>query len=153
MNGNLYERRRQFTNNEPGNGFEAWRQLFQEFAGGSAIANVGAFRRIQEYPRCEDLNKLGQHLAEWEELITEYGKNLQSCPMELRTMTLGIIPRSYEDELLPKESEYPSWRSILVYCRKRTRKIQHRAYADSVRHPKSPTVKHSVHSPSAVGGS
>ena len=145
VNASLYERRRQFTNNEPGNGFEAWRQIYLEFAGGSAIANVGGFRRIQEFPRCEDLHKLGQHLADWEELITEYGSNLQSCPMELRTMTLGIIPRSFEDELMPKEAEYPTWRSVIVYCRKRTRNLQHRAYADLVRHPKAPTVKHSVH--------
>ena len=60
-------------------------------------------------------------------------------------MTLGIIPRSFEDELMPKEAEYPTWRSVIVYCRKRTRNLQHRAYADLVRHPKAPTVKHSVH--------
>ena len=93
----LYERRGQFTNGEPGNGFEAWRQLVLEYSGGSAIANVGGFRRIQEFPRCEDLKKLGQHLADWEETIGKNGQNLMRCPDELRTMTLGVIPKSYED--------------------------------------------------------
>ena len=151
VNTNLYDRRTQFTNNEAGNGFEAWRQIFQEFAGGSSMANVGGFRRIQEYPKCEDIRRLGQHLADWEELINLYGKNLQSCPEELRTMTLGIIPSAFEDELLPKEVEYPTWRSILVFCRKRTRHLQHREYADLVRHPKSPSVKHSVHAFNSPG--
>ena len=90
----LYERRGQFTNGEPGNGFEAWRQLVLEYSGGSAIANVGGFRRIQEFPRCEDLKKLGQHLADWEETIGKNGQNLMRCPDELRTMTLGVIPKS-----------------------------------------------------------
>ena len=149
VNSDLYDRRQQFTNGEAGNGFEAWRQLFQEFAGGSAIANVGGFRRIQEFPRCEDIRKLGQHLADWEQLINQYGKNLQSCPVELRMMTLGIIPRAFEDGLLLKDVEYPTWRSIAVYCRARTKNLQHRAYADLIRHPKSPTVKHAVNSFSA----
>ena len=48
VNASLYDRRRQFTNNEPGNGFEAWRQIYLVFAGGSAIADVGGFMRIQE---------------------------------------------------------------------------------------------------------
>ena len=68
------------------------------------------------------------------------------CPEELRTMTLGVIPKSFEDELMHKEAEYPTWRSLLVYCRVRTRNIQHRAYEDLVRHPTSPTVRGSVHS-------
>ena len=71
---NMYERRNQFTNGEAGNGFEAWRQMYLEYCGGGSIANVGGFRRIQEYPRCEDVRKLGQHLADWEEFVTKYGK-------------------------------------------------------------------------------
>ena len=50
VNQDLYERRGQFTNFEAGNGFEAWRQINLEFVGGGAIANVGGFRRIQEFP-------------------------------------------------------------------------------------------------------
>ena len=53
VNQDLYDRRNQFTNDEPGNGFEAWRAMCIEFAGGNAFANIGGFRRIQEYPRCE----------------------------------------------------------------------------------------------------
>ena len=78
----LYDRRNQLTNFEAGNGFEAWRQIHLEFAGGGPIANVGGFRRIQEYPRCEDLKKLERHLADWEELINKYGQNLLRCPEE-----------------------------------------------------------------------
>ena len=142
----LYERRGQFTNFEQGNGFEAWRQIHLEFVGGGAIANVGGFRRIQEYPRCDDLRKLHQHLADWEELVNKYGQNLMICPDELRTMTLGIIPRSHEDELLHREREYPTWRDVLIYCRKRTRELRHKAYADLLRHPKPPTVpKQAIH--------
>ena len=60
-------------------------------------------------------------------------------------MTLGVIPKSYEDELMHKEVEYPNWRSVISYCTKRTRTLQHRAYADLVRHPRSATVKGSMH--------
>ena len=109
VNPALYDRRKQLTNCEPGNGFEAWRQNVQEFSGGSALANVGGFRRIQEFPRCDDVSRLGKHLADWEELITMYGQALMNCPAELRTMTLGIIPRCFEDELLPKDTEFPTW--------------------------------------------
>ena len=137
----LYDRRNQLTNFEAGNGFEAWRQLHLEFAGGGPIANVGGFKRIQEYPRCEDLKKLEKHLADWEELISKYGSNLLKCPEELRTMTLGVVPRSVEDELIHKDQEYPTWRHVISYCRKRTRQLQHRAYADLVRHPRAPNVK------------
>ena len=67
------------------------------------------------------------------------------CPEEPRAMTLGIIPRSYEDELLPKDDEYRTWRDVVNWCRKRTRNLQHRAYADLVRHPRSPAVKGNMH--------
>ena len=91
------------------------------------------------------MKKLGQHLADWEETIGKYGQHLMRCPDELRTMTLGVIPKSYEDELMHKEVEYPTWRSVISYCTKRTRTLQHRAYADLVRHPRSPSVKGSMH--------
>ena len=76
----MYERCNRFTNGEAGNGCKAWSQMYLEYSGGGAIANVGGFRRIQEYRRCEDVKTLGQHLADWEELVTKYGKNLMQCP-------------------------------------------------------------------------
>ena len=60
-------------------------------------------------------------------------------------MTLGIIPRSYENEFLPKDDGYRTWRDVINWCRKRTRNLQHRAYADLVRHPRSPVAKGSMH--------
>ena len=82
------------------------------------------------FPKCEDMKKLGQHLADWEEMIGKYGQNLMGCPGGLRTMTLGVIPKSYEDEFMHEEVGYPNWRSVISYCTRFTRPLQHRAYAD-----------------------
>ena len=49
------------------------------------------------------MKKLGQHLADWEEMIGKYGQNLMRCPEGLRTMSLGVIPKSCKDELMHKE--------------------------------------------------
>ena len=56
-------------------------------------------------------------------------------------MTLGVIPKSFEDELIHKVKEYPTWRSLLDYCRTRTRELKHRTYADLIRKPKPPTIE------------
>ena len=66
------------------------------------------------------LNGVKKHLADWEELVKKYGKNLMQCPGELRTMALGVIPTNMKTELMPTDIEFPTWQSILEYCRKRT---------------------------------
>ena len=103
----LYERRNQLCGAEEGNRFEAWRQIFHEHSGGGSLQTVGGFRRFIEYPRCERLNGLQKHLADWEELVRKYGKNLMQCSGELRTMALGVIPTDMETELMPKDVGFP----------------------------------------------
>ena len=43
--------------------------------------NVGGIQRLLGFPRCEKLDKLTQHLADWQETLQKYGRNLMnSCP-------------------------------------------------------------------------
>jgi hypothetical protein len=144
----LYERRSQLCGSEDGNGFEAWRQIFLEHSGGGSLQTLGGFRRLIEYPRCERLNGLQKHLADWEELVKKYGKNLMTCPGELRAMVLGIIPSDMETELMPKDVEYPTWQTIIAFCRKTTIYLRHKELSDQVRNPKPPTrgLGHKVNS-------
>ena len=46
----LYRRRKQLCGGVPGNGFEMWRWLYQEFQGGSEAVMLGGSRRLQDFP-------------------------------------------------------------------------------------------------------
>ena len=61
------------------------------------------------------------------------------CPGELRTIPLGEIPTDMETELMPKDIKFPTWQSILEYCRKRTVHLRHKELSDQMRNPKPPT--------------
>ena len=79
------------------------------------------------------ISGLQKHLADWEELVRKYGKNLTQCPGELRTMALGVIPAGMETELMPKDVEYHTWQSIVAYCRKRTTNLRHKELSDQAK--------------------
>ena len=140
VNIDLYNRREDLTSGEEGNGFEAWRRIHEECKGEGPIVNHGGFKRLQSWPKCEDIKKLHQHLADWEICLNKYGSNLKQCPQELRIMILDIIPEKMKDEIIHKDAEYPTYQSILRFCRKRTIHLRHREFAELARNPKGPNV-------------
>ena len=94
------------------NGFELWRKLYTRYGGGSKIVSVGGFQRFTHFPRCENLQNLEGHMAEWERLKDEYAGSLKDDEAALRIMFLGILPEAEEQRVSIKEAKYPDWKSI-----------------------------------------
>ena len=117
----LYSRRIQLAGGEAqaGNGFEIWRKLYQEHHGGAEAVKLGGIRRLQEWPKCSNINNLNQHLDAWKECLETHNQELLNAPNVLRSMIMGIIPNDYEDEILVRP-EIQSWEQIIEFCQRRT---------------------------------
>ena len=101
LNDTLYGRRVQLAGGETetGNGFEIWRQLFVEHHGGMDAVQLGGMRRLQEWPRCNTIGNLSAHLDSWVACLETHNQELTAAPKVLRSMIMGVIPTSYEDEI------------------------------------------------------
>ena len=117
----MYARRTQIANGEFGNVFELWRRLFLEYQGGSDAVDFGGMRRLQKFPKCENLTRLSEHIDDWLDVLANYGSELASCPKLLRNMLLGILPKSLETEMLDKSHrpEFSTYQGIISFCRQR----------------------------------
>ena len=119
LSDSTYKRRNQLCGGEPGNGLEMWRYLYQEFQGGSDAVHRGGARRLQEWPRCNNLSQLAGHLDDWVGCLQTHCSELLHAPgMVRRTMLLGVVPTEYEDELLSKP-HIKSWQEIVRWCKLR----------------------------------
>ena len=119
---------------EKGNGFEIWRKLFQEHHGNADILQVGGVRRLKEWPRCTNHQKLKQHLADWEECLELHNVELMNAPNTLRTMLLDVIPTDYEDEILVRP-EIRTYKDIVMFCNRRSEHKRAKQLAEAVRRP------------------
>ena len=119
---------------EKGNGFEIWRKLFQEHHGNADILQVGGVRRLKEWPRCTNHQKLKQHLADWEECLEVHNVELMNAPNTLRTMLLDVIPADYEDEILIRP-EVRTYKDIVMFCNRRSEHKRAKQLAEAVRRP------------------
>ena len=119
---------------EKGNGFEIWRKLFQEHHGNADILQVGGVRRLKEWPKCTNHQKLKQHLADWEECLELYNVELMNAPNTLRTMLLDVIPTDYEDEILVRP-EIRTYKDIILFCNRRSEHKRAKQLAEGVRRP------------------
>ena len=133
----MYTRRTQIAGGEFGNGFELWRRLYMENQGGDDAITFGGLRRLQEFPRCEQLAKLSEHLDDWLDVLSTYGHELEHCPKLLRHMVLSIIPKSLESEILDKAHlpEFNSYSSIIQFCRRRTNQSRTKELSEMARRP------------------
>ena len=75
----MYNRRTQWAGGDFGNGFEFWRRMYIEYQGGSEAVEYGGIRRLQEFPRCSNISKLGEHLDDWLDVLTTHGAELEHC--------------------------------------------------------------------------
>ena len=130
----LYRRRHQLSGGEKGNGFEMWRYLFQEYHGGSDAVHLGGARRLQEWPRCNNLAQLSSHLDDWVECLQTHCVEMLHAPGMVRSMLLGVIPTEYEEELLSKP-HIKSWQEIINWCKLRTTYKRQKVLAEATRKP------------------
>ena len=96
------------------------RLLHIEFQGGTGTVEYGGVERLQKFPRCTDLKRLGEHIDDWLDVLSTYGFELEHCPRMLRSMILTIFPKAYEEELLDKPECTRSYLDIIALCRQKT---------------------------------
>ena len=90
LDDNMLSRRMIITAGEEFNGFELWRHLFQQHSGGSAQLENLKRAYFVDFPKCERLQDLQPHLAQWCQLKGKYGVGL---PIEnLIAMFWKILP-------------------------------------------------------------
>ena len=99
------------------NGFELWRNLEKHYGGAGKEVEVGGLSRFMSFPKCESESHLLRHLATWEEYLQKFGTQLRQTPQALRVMILDTLPNPYAEKLRPKRDKYPTYQSILKYCR------------------------------------
>lgn len=133
----MYNRRVQLAGGEMGNGFEMWRRLYIDYQGGSTAVEFGGVRLLQEFPKCQSIGKLGEHLDDWLDVLTTYGTEWEHCPRLLRNMALSIIPKSLEDEILD-EGDDPKLRSyadIIRWCKRKVATLRTKELSELSRKP------------------
>ena len=69
---------------EEGNGFNMWRQLYQDNAGTSEIVEQAGIDVLREYKQCDKVANVTAHMDGWKELLDMYGSELSGCPRILR---------------------------------------------------------------------
>ena len=94
LNADLYGRRTQLAGgvSQKGNGFEVWRQLFVQFAGGTTAVKHGGQMRLKDFPKCRDVLKLEAHLDAWTNCLEEFGSQMYAAPGMLTTMAIDLLP-------------------------------------------------------------
>ena len=131
----MYRRRIPLAGGSHGNGLEMWRRLHAEFKGDDDAIEFGGVRRLQEFPRCNDIKLLTSHLDDWLEVLSTFGSELEHCPKLLRSMVFNIIPKTFEDELLTKPELTRSYHDIIKWCRQKCQILRTRELADFTRRP------------------
>ena len=102
-----------------------WRNLYLQFEGGSELVQYTKRKVLNQWPKCNDLKDLHQHLDDWEAALGKYGKDLLQNPAELYHRVLEIIPQSLEDEIVLKNDEITTYQDVIAFCKKRTFRLRH----------------------------
>ena len=89
------------------NGFEVWRALHVEHRGGSVEMTCNERGFFIDFPRCDKVEDLQNHIVQWKKLQMEHGVGLPDA--HLRHMFRGIIPEHVTDELKKLQSQFPVW--------------------------------------------
>ena len=131
----MYRRRVPLAGGTMGNGLEMWRLLHVENKGGGDAIEFGGVRRLQEFPRCNEVKHLNEHIDDWLDVLSQFGSELEHCPKLLKSMIFAIIPKNYEDELLTKPEFCKDYHSIIKWCRMKTQILRTRELAELSRKP------------------
>ena len=107
-----------------GIGIKMWWRVYLEFEGGSELAEYGGRQAFNKYPKVAELH---QHLDDWVDCLSKYGKELLSNPRELYHQWLEIIAHELEDEVVMKGDEIKTYQQIVTFCKQRTTHLKYKA--------------------------
>ena len=100
--------------------------------GTGKIVDESGRRLLQDFPQCRDMMKLSEHLDDCVTLLDEYGKELTSYPLLLRTQILAIIPSDLETILTDgSHAEVKTYQDIIRFCKARTYRVQQKVLASN----------------------
>ena len=119
LHADLYDNKFSLCGGEELNGFELWRNLEIQYGGAGKEVEVTGLTRFMTFPPCKTEAGLLQHLNSWEEYLNKYGAELRKTPATLRTLLINILPKDLAEKLRIKRVKYPTFQSILQYCRDR----------------------------------
>ena len=69
-------RRLQLSANETANGLEMWRQLCSEYKRSGEPIEASKRKRFNNFPQCESMDHLSEHLDKWTKLVADYGQDI-----------------------------------------------------------------------------
>lgn len=122
----LYERREAWTMGEDGNGFELYRNLFQEFEGGSTLVRMGGRKLLNSFGRPARGEDVQKHYEEWQVLLNKFGADLIANPEECYYRALEVVPTEFEEEIIMKP-EIQTMQDIYRFVTRKTLHHKHLA--------------------------
>ena len=134
LSADLYGRRIQLAGgvSQKGNGFELWRQLFVQFAGGTTAVKHGGQMRLKDFPKCRDIHKLEAHLDAWTNCLEEFGSELYAAPGMLTTMAIDLLPEDLENEVIDIP-ELNTHTKVIAWVKRRLEYKRQKKMADFAR--------------------
>ena len=97
MNDTMLGRMLTLAGGEEFDGFELWRALHVEFRGGSVEMTCNERGFFLDFPTCDKIEDLQNHIVQWKQLQVEHGVGLPD--EHLRHMFRKIIPEHVVEEL------------------------------------------------------
>ena len=70
------QRRQALAGGEGGHGFELWRVLYWDHAGGAQQCHLQGLKQFMAFPKCKDVNTLNAHIGEWYKYRNAYGNEI-----------------------------------------------------------------------------
>ena len=106
-------------------------------SGSSNIVQIGGFKNLIRFGKCEDERHLLKHCADWEEALTKYGGTLRQDPVTLRNMFISIIPKAMEEKMMKasKRVKFPTWQTIHKYIKQEFEGKRQHAISNALHQP------------------
>ena len=116
----LYKKRKRLCGGEAGNGFELWRTLRCKYKGkGNAAIEESGICTLHNFPKCDKVANLGEHLDAWEDVYQEFGEGLNADEPHMMAMFKKILPNDILDEIIDRP-DIRTYNGLLAFCRRRT---------------------------------
>ena len=150
-----YNQRKQLCGGrmEEGNGFNMWRRLYIDNKGSSDIVDYAGIEVLREYPQCQSIKEVSNHMDNWKEMLGIYGSELQHCPRLLKSQLLSIIPKELKTEVLRERSLINAgYDEIIVWIKNRATILQQENLAIITKHNLAAHIKGKIQSLSPEGG-
>ena len=113
------EANRVVRNAGDGQGLEAWRRLNNEYDPTSATRRVTILGYVQNPPKCEKIEELGQALEDWLSKKKQYeeftDRNNEPCRVSedsLMAAMYRLMPKSLEETVMFKQEDYDSFETL-----------------------------------------